>query len=66
MKEERYYLGVDGGATKTEALITDVNERVLGRGTAGPGNHQTAGIATAKRNILATIQQARRQAKLPR
>jgi N-acetylglucosamine kinase-like BadF-type ATPase len=32
------YLGLDGGGTKTAALIMDADGRVLGEGTGGPGN----------------------------
>jgi len=50
----KYVLGVDAGGSKTEAAVADVNGKVLGIGTAGPGkirgypreeiilNHQTA------------------------
>ena len=33
-----YFLGVDVGATKTHALITDAEGNLLGKGTAGGGN----------------------------
>lgn len=45
-----YYLGVDGGGSKTYALIVDERGRVAGRGASGNGNHQT-GYEQAKRNI---------------
>ncbi|MHA0855662.1 N-acetylglucosamine kinase [Paenibacillus sp. CMAA1364] len=35
-----YYLGVDGGGTKTYALLTDEYGNVLGKGKSGNGNHQ--------------------------
>ena len=38
-----YYLGVDTGATKSEALIADARGRVLGYGRSGPGNWETVG-----------------------
>jgi len=40
------YLGLDGGGTKTAALIMDVDGRVLGEGTGGPGNvaHNPASV----------------------
>lgn len=39
----KYYLGVDGGATKTRAVLADDEGRVLGVGNSGPANHQTVG-----------------------
>ena len=47
----RYYLGVDGGASKTAALVIDEEGQALGRGVAGPSNHLRVGIETATRNI---------------
>ncbi|WP_136607838.1 N-acetylglucosamine kinase [Paenibacillus dokdonensis] len=35
-----YYLGIDGGGTKTYALLTDDRGSVLGKGVSGNGNHQ--------------------------
>lgn len=46
-----YFLGVDGGASKTAALVTDENGAPLGRGLAGGSNHLRVGIETATRNI---------------
>lgn len=36
----RYYLGVDGGGSKTYAVITDEHGHVIGVGRGGNGNHQ--------------------------
>ncbi len=47
----KYYLGVDGGASKTAALVIDAEGAPLGRGVAGPSNHLRVGIETATRNI---------------
>ncbi|HEY0143554.1 MAG TPA: BadF/BadG/BcrA/BcrD ATPase family protein [Thermoanaerobaculia bacterium] len=46
-----YFIGVDGGASKTAALVTDEKGRALGRGLAGPSNHLRVGIEEATRNI---------------
>lgn len=35
----RLFLGIDGGQTGTQAVLTDETGRVLGRGAAGPSNH---------------------------
>jgi len=47
----KYFLGVDGGASKTAALVIDEEGQALGRGVAGPSNHLRVGIETATRNI---------------
>ena len=46
-----YYIGVDGGASKTAAILIDENDRQLGSGLAGPSNHLRVGIEEATRNI---------------
>jgi N-acetylglucosamine kinase-like BadF-type ATPase len=53
-----YYLGVDGGASKTAALVTDDSGHPLGDGIAGPSNHLRVGIETASRNIVRAINKA--------
>jgi N-acetylglucosamine kinase-like BadF-type ATPase len=47
----KYFLGVDGGASKTAALVIDGDGQPLGRGVAGPSNHLRVGIETATRNV---------------
>lgn len=42
-----YVLGIDGGGSKTLALVADRTGEVLGRGTAGPSNYQGIGLAPA-------------------
>ena len=46
-----YFLGVDGGASKTAALVVDENGNPLGRGLAGGSNHLRVGIEQATRNV---------------
>lgn len=48
------YLGVDGGGTKTEALIADARGHVLGHGLAGPSNP----YFVARRSALAALRRA--------
>ncbi len=43
----RIVLGVDGGGTKTQAVLMDDSQRVLGEGTAGPSNPLRVGVAAA-------------------
>lgn len=40
-------LGIDGGGSKTLALVADRNGTVLGRGTAPSSNYQSVGFAAA-------------------
>ena len=44
MNNNTYVIGVDGGATKTEAVILAADGSVLGRGFGGPANYQTVGV----------------------
>jgi N-acetylglucosamine kinase-like BadF-type ATPase len=54
----RYFLGVDGGASKTAALVTDEAGKSLGTCIAGPSNHLRVGIETAARNIERAVNKA--------
>jgi len=42
-----YYLGFDGGGTKTDCILVDAAGTVLARATAGPSNPLRAGYAKA-------------------
>lgn len=53
-----YFLGVDGGASKTAALVTNDAGKALGDGLAGPSNHLRVGIETAARNIERAVNKA--------
>lgn len=55
-------LGVDGGGSKTRALLADRAGRVLGAGSAPSSNYQAVGFAAATAAILAAAQQAAQQA----
>lgn len=46
----QYFLGVDGGQSRTTALIGDERGRVLGFGCAGPSNH--AGAAEGRPKFI--------------
>jgi N-acetylmuramic acid 6-phosphate etherase len=45
--ERRFVLGVDGGGSKTLALLADNRQQVLGRGTASSSNYQVVGAVAA-------------------
>lgn len=49
----RYFLGVDGGQSRTTALIGDDQGRVLGIGFAGPCNH--AGAAEGRTKFITAM-----------
>lgn len=57
-------LGVDGGGTKTHAVITDETGRTLGEGFGGPTNIDDHNLETASFNLGCAINEARANAKL--
>ena len=59
-------LGVDGGGTKTHAIITDARQRVLGEGVAGPSNPLRVGIGNAASAIREAIDEACAGARVQR
>ena len=61
----RFILGVDGGNSKTHALVMDESGRVLGFGLGGPGNHQSDGLVPAVKEIRRAALSALDQAELP-
>src|SRR5256714_5785101 len=42
---QTYLLGVDGGGTKTRAVVVDARQRILGEGEAGPSNPLPVGVS---------------------
>lgn len=59
-----YILGLDGGGSKTSAVILDAAGRELGRGGSGSTNPYHAGFDQAKANLAAAMQAAAQQAGL--
>lgn len=57
----KYYLGVDGGGSKTYTLITDEHGNIVGKGSSGNGNHQID-YEDAKHNIRESVEMALNQA----
>src|SRR5580700_9037612 len=45
--EATYYLGFDGGGTKTECVLADSDGNILSRASAGPSNPLRAGYTKA-------------------
>ena len=42
IKHSSYFIGVDGGGTKTKICVLDENGNIIGQATAGPGNIKTS------------------------
>jgi N-acetylglucosamine kinase-like BadF-type ATPase len=53
-----YYLGIDGGGTKTQAVVMSSSRQVLGEGTAGASNPLRVGIDQAMENIITAAAEA--------
>jgi N-acetylglucosamine kinase-like BadF-type ATPase len=58
----RYVIGIDGGATKTIALVGTENGKILGRGESGPSNYHNIGMAAASEAIKQAVMKARQHA----
>ncbi len=56
--QERFFLGIDGGGTKPLAIVVDACGNERGRGWAGGGNHRSAGLPGALRQIEIAVQSA--------
>ena len=51
-------LGVDGGATKTHALVTDETGKILGSSILGPSNWEEIGVVATGETVRATVLEA--------
>ncbi len=54
----KYYIGVDGGASKTAAIVVDETGAQCGQGLAGGSNHLRVGIEEATRNVERAVNKA--------
>ncbi len=63
--EEAYFLGVDGGGSKTLAILVDAEGREVGRGLAGGANYAALGLELAVHNIFQAVERAKHSAGLP-
>jgi N-acetylglucosamine kinase-like BadF-type ATPase len=57
-----FFLGVDGGGTKTHAVVIDETKRIIGEGTAGASNPLRVGFPASWQNISSAINEACREA----
>lgn len=62
----RAVVGVDGGGTKTQAVILDFNDQIIGEGMAGPSNPLRVGIANAAAAVREAIDKACEEAHVRR
>jgi glucosamine kinase len=60
----RIYLGLDGGGTKTAALVVDENGVELGVGVGGPGNIANNDDSLLRRSVRTAVRQALEAANL--
>lgn len=57
-KSKALFIGVDGGGTKTHAVVTDSSGEILGEGTDGASNPLRVGVENAVSNIFGAIDRA--------
>jgi N-acetylglucosamine kinase-like BadF-type ATPase len=57
-----YVAGIDGGASKTIALIADRKGTILGRGRGGPSNYHNIGVQAATIAIKEALKKAKSDA----
>jgi len=58
----KYYLGIDGGGTKTHAVVTDAKCNILGEGFSGAANPLRVGLEDAVAHIDQAVSDACTQA----
>lgn len=56
-----YILGVDGGGTKTLALLADIEGHVLAKGVSGASNYNAVGFDVACEALASAINEARKE-----
>jgi N-acetylglucosamine kinase-like BadF-type ATPase len=59
-----YYLGVDGGTTRTKAVICDEEGRVVGSGEGAASNYQVVGLDAAVKGVGDAVRTALTAAEL--
>jgi len=55
---QRYFVGIDGGGTKTEVIVSDQNGQIIGNGLSGPTNLDSVVEAVSCANLLAAVEYA--------
>ena len=52
---DKYYIGVDGGGTKTQAVLIDANRKIIRRAFSGGSNPSVFGIKTSIERIYDAV-----------
>jgi N-acetylglucosamine kinase-like BadF-type ATPase len=55
MMTEKRFIGIDGGGTKTAAVLLDGDRREMARAVSGPSNYYSVGRAVAEASLRAAI-----------
>lgn len=58
VQETAYFLGVDGGGSKTIAILVDEQGRERGRGLAGSSNYSSVGLEQALFHLRRSVEEA--------
>ena len=58
MRADQLVLGVDGGGTKTRAVIVDDSGELIGEGISGPSNPLRVGVAAAAGAVREAVERA--------
>ena len=53
-----YFIGIDGGATKSHIVLSNGTGRHVGESQSGPSNYHIVGVEQAAANLTAAISQA--------
>lgn len=61
----KYFLGIDGGGSRTRAALLDAQGRLAGRGEAGASNDNNVSAETVIASLRAAAEEAWRQAGAP-
>jgi len=62
MSEDLLAAGIDGGASRTRAVLVTAEGTIAGYGTAGPSNYGNVGEDAAAENLREAVASARREA----
>ncbi|HEU4593860.1 MAG TPA: BadF/BadG/BcrA/BcrD ATPase family protein [Pyrinomonadaceae bacterium] len=66
LRPRQLLLGVDGGGTKTRAVVVNGNLKTLGEGTAGPSNPLRVGVSDASSAVREAVDRACAAARVRR
>lgn len=66
LQQQEIVAGIDGGGTKTHAVIMGHDDKILGEGFAGPSNPLRVGISVAAATIREALDRACSQARIRR